>query len=513
MPGFTRPRTWRNVGLGSLSEIRAKLVQLGALEDPNLRNPSEAWRLRHAGSVFTAYSSGTLYCNGGEAPELEILYGMISELADQTLERPDQEVLIGLDETGKGEVLGHAALGAVRAETRVLSDLDRIVGSIDTKQRKSFSFWDGVIRGLESLRGRGFEYEVETLPPWDIDRYNINKILDVVYQRLLVRITRSVDLARVRVVVDDYGVGRILGEYLESLGAAGASIRVEAKADAKYPEVRAASIVAKWKRELAMKGIAERFGFPDQGIGSGNAGDPTTLGWLRRWKASGNPWPWFVKRSFRTIQELDGEVRVVKKTDPPIRHELLSETSRELFREGKLSTGSLTVVCPSCGTVSTAVKLVPAPAEAGLIGRCLSCSTEIPNLDTTLRYYCGIVVPDTSVIVSGAISTDLDQKGFFGGFTFLIPTVVARETDQPGGRRELGRMGDFAAMGRIGMVAVESAFPIEAAARDSAIIQFARDQNAILTTRDSGMSGNAIAKRVFCLTFRVPDPLAGDDDE
>jgi ribonuclease HII len=502
MPSTTKPRSWRRVGSADLAKIRALLLQAGASEDKVLRSPHEAWRLRYADSIFTAYISGTIYCNGGVAPELGFLYEKIAEISGQSLVSPTARLVVGLDETGKGEVLGHAALAAVKVRSEILPSLDKVVSSVDTKKHKSFDFWDKLIQEIDAFRGAGLEYLVETIPPWDLDRYNVNKILDVVYQRLLGQVLRGERLPEVRVIIDDYGIGANLEGYLDSLHAGGSDIRVEAKADEHYPEVRTASVIAKWRRELAMKRIDEKFAFSDQPVGSGNAGDPATLAWLARWKSTNQPWPWFVKRSFSTIRGIDGGSRATAKLDPPIRHELLSTDSRILFGQGRLSTSSITIVCPQCGRQATAAKLTPA-GTTGLEGRCVSCNVVISDLDTTLRYYCGLIVPDTSVLLSGAISTDLEQRGFFGAFTLLLPTVVAREADQPGGRKELARLGDYAAMGRISMHAVESEVPMDPALRDTTIIETTKLHDAILVTRDGGMYGNAVSRKVFCLTFRT----------
>lgn len=496
-------RTWRGVESRQLAAVYEMLLKLGGTSDSNLKNQYEAWRVRYAGSVFTAFLTGALYCNGGDAPELEFLYGRISELTGQSLAPPSRRILVGLDETGKGEVLGHAALAAVKVKADVLAVVDRIVGSVDTKARKEFGFWDRLIQEFDGLRGRGVEYHVETIPPWDLDRYNTNKILDVVYQRVLGRVLDGENIAECCVTIDDYGIGANLERYLESLGSAGASIRVEAKADEKYPEVRAASVIAKWKRELAMEGIRRRFSSRERPMGSGNAGDPITKKWLESWKASGKPWPWFVKISFRNIRELDGLVDAVKKSDPPIRHELLSADSATSFKEGRLSTGTLSIVCPTCGSTASAAKLVPAGGEGGLVGRCISCNEVIRELDTTLRYYSGAILPDSSVVMTGALSLDLERMGFFGGFTVLLASVVSKETDQPGGRKELGRLGDFAAMGRIWMSAVSTEVPVDPTTRDEVVIRAAKEYDAILVTRDSGMYGNAIAQHVFTLTFKT----------
>jgi len=75
-----RGKTWKGVSPKALAEIRVLLIRRGAVEDTDLRNPHEAWRVRIEKSVFTGYRSGTIYCNGGDIPELAFLYKSISEI-------------------------------------------------------------------------------------------------------------------------------------------------------------------------------------------------------------------------------------------------------------------------------------------------------------------------------------------------------------------------------------------------------------------------------------------------
>lgn len=56
------------------------LIRRGAIQDRELSNPHELWRVRIERVVFTAYTSGTLYCSGGNLPELSFLYASISNL-------------------------------------------------------------------------------------------------------------------------------------------------------------------------------------------------------------------------------------------------------------------------------------------------------------------------------------------------------------------------------------------------------------------------------------------------
>ncbi len=73
-------RTWKRVSVEDLGKIRALLVRRGAIVDKELTNPSELWRVRIERVIFTAYANGSLYCSGGNLPELAFLYESISQV-------------------------------------------------------------------------------------------------------------------------------------------------------------------------------------------------------------------------------------------------------------------------------------------------------------------------------------------------------------------------------------------------------------------------------------------------
>jgi hypothetical protein len=73
-------RTWRGASPEVLAKVRDLLLLRGAVEDKELKNPHEAWRVRIETSVFTGYRRGTIYCGGGDIPELPFLYKSISDL-------------------------------------------------------------------------------------------------------------------------------------------------------------------------------------------------------------------------------------------------------------------------------------------------------------------------------------------------------------------------------------------------------------------------------------------------
>ncbi len=79
----------------------------------------------------------------------------------------------------------------------------------------------------------------------------------------------------------------------------------EHKADAKYPVVSAASILAKVRRDEVVLRLSERFGR----LGSGYSGDSKTINFLRSWVNSHPSYPWFVRKSWRTTKRIMDEVR------------------------------------------------------------------------------------------------------------------------------------------------------------------------------------------------------------
>lgn len=73
-------RSWKRASPEDLAKVRAMLIRRGAIQDKELSNPHELWRVRIERVVFTAYASGTLYSSGGNLPELSFLYDSISQI-------------------------------------------------------------------------------------------------------------------------------------------------------------------------------------------------------------------------------------------------------------------------------------------------------------------------------------------------------------------------------------------------------------------------------------------------
>lgn len=498
-------RTWRLPPDSPVVADKAKawLLANGGLQDLQLKSPHEEWRIRYSDATFTLYRSGTLFVSDSDDGALRQAQDAIDALIGSRFLPPSRDFLVGFDETGKGEVLGHLVLVGVAFPKELSHELERAIGSADSKQRHTFQYWDDLFSRIDSSSGRGLSSQIETIPPWHVDRFNLNTLLDLTYQRMLLSFAPRLDLKHSRIVLDNYGIGPGLTRYLHALEIGGAEVVAASHADDTYLEARLASLISKAHQQRTLNNISKSpdFTLPGKHIGSGNAGDPKTLDWLRAWRATGRAWPWFVKQSFKTIGEIDHSIRATRKIRPPINDQLLSESYRLDFDQGRLNIRSLSIVCPHCGVVSKSALLVA--TDNVTEGRCPSCRRDLPHLALTLRYYCGRVLPDTNVLLRGILGKDLRRPSrFFENFTILLHPVVAREGDSPAGKQELERLGRFHSMGRIRLEMVRSAAnpkDLDNFERDQAIREAAANENAILVTADNGMKGAAKAIGLFVL--------------
>lgn len=504
-------RTWKNIDAQTSDEIKICLLNQGGSE-VGVKADAEAWRIKFSDSTFTFYKSGTLFSTPSRSDDPAVFkaWKHVDSLVGSGYEAPTKDFLIGLDETGKGELVGHTVLTGVIFPQDLFDEIDLLLGPADTKKRHTFEYWDDIFKKLDRLRGLGLDFITEKIPPWHVDRYNINKIVDVTYQRILSMFLRRAKISQCRVVLDDYGVGPTLSRFLNFLQKQGAEVVVTSKSDEKYLEAKTASVISKRDREAVTRSINRNPDYQINGlsIGSGNAGDKQTLEWLNKWHATGKRWPWFIKRSFSTVRRIEGKAGRAHKIIPPIREELLSKEFIEEFNKGKLSIQSLSVICPHCGNALKSAAFAVFEREGRKISelKCADpdCGKIIVDAGTTLRFYSGYAVPDSNVIRRNLLSNDLKASKFFENFNIILDPVVRKECDgTPRARKEFEDLWKFNAMGRIKLEApgrVEDVPDhLSSTERDERVIQACLDYNAILVTGDKSMIAFAGGKDVFTI--------------
>jgi len=482
--------------------VKELILSYDALEQDVSNNQYQKWRLSIGKSIFDLFSNGTLYNNQATSETILELREKLDTFSTSNFQDTKKEIKIGLDETGKGELFGHEVLCGVLYPISIAKEIDAIIGLANTKSRRSFEYWDDLFSEFAKLQGKGLVFKTQTIPPWDIDQYNTNKIMDIVYKKIIGELCRNISLEDTSLVIDDYGLDDNLRHFLRGLEKQGMLIKIETQADDKFIETKLASVIAKRLREKSMKAINERFKIDGQIPGSGNLSDQDTVEWLKKCKKSGKEWPWFVKKSVSTIRKIDGKTGNVKKIDPPIRHEIISSKARKLFDEGKLSSDTLRVSCPECGKELQALLFTKSQSEQ-YEGRCPACKKLIPDLKKTILYYSGVILPDTSAILAGIISKDLQTGGgkFFEDYTILLNPKVVDECDNQGGKAELGKIADIGSFDRINLITLQEVIGYDLKTDDE-VIASAKKNNAIILTADMGQYAKGIGFDLFSIALR-----------
>jgi len=335
-------------------------------------------------SIFTFYTSGKLVSTvrpeDGEGLLLED--DVASMLGSPTARRePDTpaieseaEILLGADETGTGELLGSAIVGACLLPSTLAQGAAAVAGHVETKSSRVASGWNTLAQQLAALGPDGLVLSAVTVPNRLFDRYSKNGLLDLVYVRVVADLLTAAGRAGtdkldgLQIVLDDYGAGRQLHGAVDGWRRRGADVRVETKADDRYLAPRLASVWARAARSREMVGLAEAV--DDGPLGSGNAGHRLTLAWLRRRAAKGAGWPSFVKASFKTVRSLDGLEPVTKERVPPL-NRLLDDDSAARLLQGSLDLSSLRLKQPGGKECTSLVVDLqgqvaePSPAPAG----------------------------------------------------------------------------------------------------------------------------------------------------
>jgi len=205
-------------------------------------------------------------------------------------------IIAGVDEAGRGAVIGPLVVAGVSVGEESLSRL-RELGVRDSKKltpTRREELYDLILQVAEG---------VVILKSWpeEIDRAVRHGGLNELELRLMALALRSLspDLA----FVDAPQARPHSFTLMLSSLVPGVKLVAEPMADAKYPVVSAASIVAKVERDLEISRISAEYG----DVGSGYPSDPRTREFLRR--SIKGEIPPIVRRSWLTIIRMEEEER------------------------------------------------------------------------------------------------------------------------------------------------------------------------------------------------------------
>ncbi|NOZ83171.1 MAG: ribonuclease HII [Euryarchaeota archaeon] len=192
-------------------------------------------------------------------------------------------LIAGVDEAGRGPVLGSMIIACITCTEDEIAELERL-GVRDSKKLTP-ARREQIFEALSSYR-----WKIEEVTPEEIDRrFEAGKSLNAIQIEAVRRLLAAMkpDVA----YIDSIGRSRC-----RSLSAH-CRVIVESRADERYPVVSAASIIAKVLRDRKLEELRREYG----DFGSGYPSDPKTLAFL---KSHYPQLPHFVRRSWSTVRRL-----------------------------------------------------------------------------------------------------------------------------------------------------------------------------------------------------------------
>jgi ribonuclease HII len=204
-------------------------------------------------------------------------------------------LVAGVDEAGKGPVLGPMMIAGVVIEEDRLDELKRL-GVKDSKILSATrrNYLSAKIKELAN------SYYVLEVSAKQIDEFRkimtMNQIMVLSHANVLDQLKPNkayLDAADVK--------EERFGENVKKKCSISLDIVAKHKADTKFPIVSAASILAKTQRDRAIRDMEKEIGRP---LGSGYPSDPTTKRFLSDWIKENNSFPEIVRHSWKTTENL-----------------------------------------------------------------------------------------------------------------------------------------------------------------------------------------------------------------
>lgn len=264
-------------------------------QEVKIKSDYEYKRFRKGNSTVVIYRTGKIVLSGEEIEEVENFLFRFSELKNYN----GYNLLIGVDETGKGELFGPIVVCGVRI-TKDYDEVEKIISNMDTKSNKQpLSRYKQLVSKLTEL---GVIFEFEEIPPTEIKLNNVNKLVFSRCIRILDKLVFNF-YGNARIVIDDFGISYEEKEFIDGRYR-GFEIFIEPKGDENYLECKTASLISRYRREIIIEDINKKYSIDGINPGSGNINNPQTKEWLRRWVELEGTLPNFVKRWDKAIKKI-----------------------------------------------------------------------------------------------------------------------------------------------------------------------------------------------------------------
>ena len=207
-------------------------------------------------------------------------------------------LLAGVDDAGRGPVIGPLVIAGILLDERDLPELEALKVE-DSKllsplKREWFA---------EEIEKMALKYHVVEFSPAEIDRvviqgrkyHRLNRLEACGMAEVILNLKPDVAF----VDASDVVASRFGEHILERLPFK-VDVVSEHKADRNYPIVSAASILAKVRRDAEVAKLRNEYG----DIGSGYASDHRTKNFLKRWMRDHGSYPECVRKSWETAKRI-----------------------------------------------------------------------------------------------------------------------------------------------------------------------------------------------------------------
>lgn len=203
-------------------------------------------------------------------------------------------LVCGVDDAGRGSVLGPLVIAGISIEQKNIKQLVKI-GVKDSKQlspQLREKLYEQILSLVEG-------YHVAKIPPKTIDKSVSKNLLNQLEANYMAKVIKKLQASSSYVDSCDVNPKRF-GLYISNLAKTGKIISSH-HADRKYPVVSAASIIAKVNRDREIEKLRK-----NHTLGSGYPSDPKTMKFIKEWVSQNGDVPIFVRKSWKPIKILLG---------------------------------------------------------------------------------------------------------------------------------------------------------------------------------------------------------------
>ena len=175
---------------------------------------------------------------------------------------------VGVDEAGRGSLIGEMIIGIAAVPCDIIGFIEEI-GVRDSKE-----LTPKARSKLYHLFYREIPFITVPVKPIEIDSDNLGIVTKNAILKGLQLLSKKINPLLVETItIDRFGKERNIRTGIRRLGFKKAMIRIEEKADKKYPEVSLASVIAKYIRDKRIAIINSLLGLS----GSGYPSDEETI--------------------------------------------------------------------------------------------------------------------------------------------------------------------------------------------------------------------------------------------